>query len=148
MRTNSTIRPKYKPCKECLKDSLIWSKGRCMICSQKASNKPIQRKPMSRTFTASGELPLFKELWLRLERKSFVSGKPIMEFHPIHFAHVVPKSTFPHLRLAPSNIVLLTEEEHSLYDQGTARQREKYAQENPNTDWSKLYELRDRLRTK
>lgn len=119
-----------------------------MICATKGSNKPIQRTPLSKTFTSSGELPLFKELWLRLERKSFVSGKPIREFHPIHFAHVVPKSTYPHLRLAPINIVLLTEEEHRLYDQGTDAQRGKYALENAGTNWNPLYELRDKLRSK
>lgn len=148
MRRNSIIRPKLKPCKECNQDSLIWSKGRCIKCATLASKKRIERTPLNRTFTGSGELPLFKEIWIKRERVSFVSGKPIRTFHPIHFAHVLPKSIYPALRLTPNNIVLLTEEEHRLYDQGTERQRQQYAIEHKNVDWQRLYDLRDGLKSK
>lgn len=148
MIRRSPLRPKYKPCKECNQDSLIWSKGRCIKCATKHSKKRIERTPITKTFTGSGELPLFKEIWMIRKRVSFVSGIPIKEFHPIHFAHVVPKSTYPALRLTPNNIVLLTEEEHRLYDQGTQRQRQQYAKEHPNADWQKLYDLRDSLKSR
>lgn len=78
---------------------------------------------MARHWTASskptGELALFKEIWRDRLHISEVSGKPIRFFNVACFAHVVSKGSRPDLRLNPLNIILLTPQEHDLYDNHT-----------------------------
>ncbi|MFT7280504.1 MAG: hypothetical protein ACI9DM_000223, partial [Cyclobacteriaceae bacterium] len=37
------------------------------------------------------------------------------------YAHVLPKGSYPHLKLYADNIMLIHPEEHTIVDQGTAR---------------------------
>lgn len=64
------------------------------------------------------------------------------------FAHVLPKGKYPELKLKEENIVLLTPNEHALFDQGTEEKREEYARLNPTCDWEKLYDYREVLKKK
>jgi len=94
------------------------------------------------------ELDLFKEIWLERIHYSELTGKPL-SFYQWHsqFAHILPKGKYPEARLDKENIILLTPEEHSLYDAGTEDQRIRYAQKN-GTSWDKLYKKRDKLKNK
>lgn len=56
----------------------------------------------------------------------------------------MPKSKFPEFRVKSFNIALLTPEEHTLFDAGTDRQRQRYSEEH-NCDWEKLFSLEVRL---
>jgi len=92
----------------------------------------------------TGEGDMFKEIWAEREHKSFVSGKPLGHVAKAHFfAHVLSKGAYPKYRLNKDNIVLLTFDEHYLYDHGTMDQREK-----TGYDWQKLYDLKDDLKIK
>lgn len=95
----------------------------------------------------TGELELFIQIWNERPHKSFLSGKKLNTFSPSLFAHVLPKAKnrFPKWKLNPDNIILLTIEEHHLYDNGYIEQRERYAKEN-NCDWNKIYNLYNELK--
>lgn len=95
----------------------------------------------------SGELDLYVEIWAERPHVSFITGKPLGAFNICFFAHVLPKGTYPELRLLKENIILLLFAEHSLLDQGTRAQREAYAQKNQPCDWSRIENLKDELRS-
>lgn len=103
-------------------------------------NCAIKKNPMS-------ELFLYRQIWGERSHVSFVSGKPIKNFSPAHFAHVLPKGKWPRMKYSKENIVLLTYEEHYLYDFGTQHQRAMYAKRT-GADWKKLDDLKDSLRAK
>lgn len=58
------------------------------------------------------------------------------------FAHVLPKGNYPELRLHPLNIILLTPEEHHLWDQGSFKEQEEYEKAHPGA----RFELLDNYR--
>lgn len=98
---------------------------------------------------STGEKDLFGEIWEKREKVSFLSGYPLMEFaySPFFlncFAHVLAKGRYPKFRLKETNIILLTPDEHYMFDFGTVAQRKKYA-EKMNCDWMKVYGLKDEL---
>lgn len=64
----------------------------------------------------TGELELFKEIWNERPHESEVSGELIYEFSVSCFAHVLSKGAYPSYRLDKRNIVLMTPEEHHLFD--------------------------------
>jgi hypothetical protein len=57
-------------------------------------------------------------------------------------AHVLSRNLYPLWRLNPHNIVLLLPLVHSLLDQGTQKQRDKY----PDWNWNYFYELQKQLK--
>lgn len=91
-----------------------------------------------------------KEIWEDREQKSFISGIHIPRFSPGHMAHVLPKGKYPEKKYDPDNIVLLTLEEHRLFDQGTEHQRKMYADKmekyGVEVNWDKLFALKGKLR--
>ena len=117
--------------------------GYCRNHQWKRSDKKEKLKTYFHKPT--GELAFFKEIWIKTEHKSYLSGKPLYKFSVSLFAHVLSKNKYPKWRLNPINIVLLTPEEHHMLDQGYKEQRERYAKEN-NCDWNKIYELQNDLK--
>jgi len=113
--------------------------------SIKKAYNPVPRVP-------TGELALFRSIWATRPHISFISGREIEFFHPIHFAHVLPKgkNKYPLFKLYDKNVVILTEREHTLYDQGTMQSRAQYSEECLDEgfvcDWQKLFTLRDELK--
>jgi hypothetical protein len=71
------------------------------------SKKPIRKK--------TGELLLFRQILIERGPFSQVSGKEI-DPGPINFAHVLRKSQYPAARLDPENIIIMTAEEHNIFD--------------------------------
>lgn len=104
----------------------------------------LKKKPKKKT----GEFDVFVKIWRTRIHRSVVSGKYIPYFNVSCFAHVLGKGAYPSLRLVEENIVLLTQEEHHLFDHCGSDQREKYAEANPGVDWGKLYDLKEFLKDK
>lgn len=105
----------------------------------------MSKKQREMNTTTGGQKALFLSIWNSRPRISFISGIPLGdEAMPHHFAHVIPKGTYSRFRLYDKNIVLLTPEEHTLYDFGSEEQREQYTRLT-GADWNKLYELREEL---
>ena len=80
----------------------------------------------------------FWHIYQTRPHKSEVSGEPI-RFAPACFAHVLPKGSYPHFKYLDLNIVLMTVEEHNLYDHETHK-----ARQDPRFDW--VFLLGDLLR--
>lgn len=107
-------------------------------------NKPLRSRPKSKR----NESSFLKEILAEREAVSFVSGLPI-EGVIANCAHVLPKGKYPEFKFDPENIVLLTIEEHRLFDQGTNRQLGNYEdrmrRKGVEVEWDKLHELRQKL---
>jgi hypothetical protein len=134
-------------CEQCGEDSII-TKPRLGLC-YKCNNKRL-RKQKSNKKEASGQYDLFLEIWDRRGPYSFVSNKPLSDFKDSKlfvncFAHVLGKGAYPAFKLREDNIVLLTPQEHFLFDHGTSVMREKYAEAN-NCSWEPLYHLKEILK--
>ena len=119
----------------------------------KKVQKPIEKRRFSKTFEYSTqwgftkEMQMFVDIWQNGPHVSLISGLPISYMNPKNFAHILPKglNKYPHYKLNPENIALLTDEEHDVFDNGDITDREKYKRRYPQTNWDKLYKLKDRL---
>lgn len=113
------------------------------------------QKPSKR----SGQADLFDQIWASEPHHSFISNLNLDRYDKdkgsrsdlyYHlFAHVLPKGKYPELKLDKDDIVLLTPDEHHLYDAGTRVEREDYARnmetEGVVVDWQRLYDKRMEL---
>jgi len=97
---------------------------------------------------------MYKKVWSTQKGLSFVSGLEINAYDKETckcFAHVLEKAInkFPHFRFNLENIVLLTWDEHHLWDQGSEDSRKRYAEkmakEGIIVDWNKLKLLQGKL---
>ena len=88
----------------------------------------------------TGELELFKKIWEERPHVSEVSGKPLGNFKPMYFSHVLTKGAYPGFRLNKDNIVLKTEHEHQLWEFGTREQRDEYDKKNN----AKFYQIEEK----
>ena len=96
---------------------------------------------------------IFKQLWMRSNKKSFVSDLFLRKYMATElalncFAHVLAKglNQYPYFKYYARNIVLLTPGEHALLDQGTEEARISYALDVKSADWQRLYDLREDLK--
>lgn len=131
-----------------------FAKGYCRthqyLRTDKKKPKPIKARSDKYQY---GQKDLFCKIWLTRPPKSFITGYDLSRwgngsmFFSL-FAHVLPKGKYPELKLKEENIVLLTPNEHALFDQGTEEKREEYARLNPTCDWEKLYDYREVLKKK
>jgi hypothetical protein len=63
------------------------------------------------------ELDTFCYVWHSRAHLSQVSFDPLGEDMQAHFfSHILPKSTYPAARMDPNNIILMTLEEHQLWE--------------------------------
>lgn len=116
----------------------------CFFCNTKRlspSDKIINKWSKKPTKKATGEGALFLAIWNSRPHISFVSGKHLgSEAKSFYFAHVLPKSTYPAYRLFDRNIVLLTQEEHHAFDNGS---REALTGQ---PGWDRLFALEQELK--
>ena len=96
---------------------------------------------------------IFKQLWMRSNKKSFVSDLFLRKYMATElalncFAHVLAKglNQYPYFKYYAKNIVLLTPGEHALLDQGTEEARISYALDVKSANWQRLYDLREDLK--
>lgn len=115
--------------------------------AEKNKDKPkkvyqLKRTQLTYKRKPTGELELMKSMWDNMkEHKSFISGTKINEFNVRNFAHVLPKAQnrYPKFKLHPDNIVLLTYEEHFLWDNGVREDLKKLP------EWDKMFKLEAEL---
>lgn len=77
--------------------------------------------------------------------RSELSGRTINLNDVRVYAHILPKGSFPYLKLCFENICLVHPEEHTILDQGTVKNREAYSLKYPKTDWDKWDAKRSEL---
>lgn len=92
------------------------------------ASKPMERKPFkAKKRKATGELALFIILYHERGRVSELSGLPL--FPPGHpkfhhqGSHLLPKGTYPELRLRKENLSMVTPEEHATWE--TVKDKER-----------------------
>jgi len=97
---------------------------------------------------------MYKKVWSTQRGYRLSQGLKSMHMikRPVSvFAHVLEKAInkFPHFRFNLENIVLLTWDEHHLWDQGSEDSRKRYAEkmakEGIIVDWNKLKLLQGKL---
>jgi len=117
----------------------------CCDCNKKRldANKVSRSepKPVTKKSKPTGEGVLFQALWNTRPRKSFITGEPLGdEAKTWYFAHVLPKSTYPEMRLYDKNIVFLTLEQHEIWDHTDS------SQARADHRWDKMFELEEILK--
>ena len=113
-----------------------------MIRNRRINDKTREKHTKQvRSFGYTGELEMFKDIWMNRPHVSQLSGRPISFFSVANFAHILSKKKYPYFRLNPDNIILLTMDEHSLFDNGTITRREEYKRKYPATKWDMLFQL-------
>ncbi len=130
---------------------LSHKKGKCIDCGKETfliAKRCKYHYWMHRKKEKRGDkqtlFSFFEEIWSEREHTSYLSGKSIPYFNVSNFAHVVRRSKTSALTMEKANIVLLTAEEHHLFDNGTEAQRLEYAKKN-SLSWDKLFLLRESL---
>ena len=120
----------------------IWLMKR-MRDKKKNAVKVYSAKPNKKN---SGEVEVFKMIWNERNRSCFISGecleKYTNQFHWL-FHHILPKSTYPKLRLLKNNIVLLSPENH---DKVHRKAESDLVKEDPK--WKEYFELKNKLKIK
>lgn len=110
----------------------------------KKAQKPLKKMALTYKRKATGELQMFEVIWdnMGMKHKSFISGEEIKVFNVRNFAHVLPKAQnrYPKFKLNPENVVLLTYDEHFLWDNGS-REKLRHLPE-----WKKMFELEAELK--
>lgn len=102
---------------------------------QKAKGKS-KYKPRKRT----GEMDVFIKIWNERKHVSEVSGDPLGNvLKPIFFSHVLTKGAYPSLRLNKENIILMTADEHQLWEFGKDKIKD-------DPKWKWVFERRDKLK--
>lgn len=79
------------------------------------STPKIKKGLRNKAKEPTGELALFKKIFLKRKGKCQITGQEV-EFHPISFMHVLSKGAYPKYRLREDNIFLVVPEIHELYD--------------------------------
>lgn len=142
---------KYGYCKLHLYLSEEYRNRRLEQRSQRKRYKvpPVSKKRLNELKTYS-QKDMFKEIWDDMPRPRVcpVSGRVLDDFEGkdnFHwlFAHILPKGKYPKAKMDKENIAVVHPEVHTLFDQGTQEQRDKY-----DWNWDYLYKRREELKNK
>lgn len=101
----------------------------------------LKRSPIKYVKVPTGEKEVFRGIWNSRPHKSEINGEPIYQARAGNFIHVIPKGQgkFPKFKLYAKNIILGTEAQHHLYDNGSHEELRKLP------EWKWVFELRDKL---
>lgn len=96
------------------------------------------------------QLRMFQEIWATRPHVSEVSGKKLLP--PSHslwhwqFAHILSKGAYPRYKVNPDNIVMITPEEHHLFDFQTHKLIDKATGHVLDKAWQWVFDKAERLR--
>jgi len=148
------LKANTKKCIKCQHERILWSKGMCKSCasSNKATltttssslgNSPLKSKGLIQK-TKGGKSPEIKAFYEALQEslkdsaRSIETGAAIVGASAVNMAHIFPKESFPSVATDTANIIILTWEEHTRFDELLNRHEfDKLAQEFPNS-WGKV----------
>ena len=123
------LKPKLKPCKKCSKDCVVWADGMCSACANtgtgfKKTNSVFPRKAIkSQLKKVRKRKPGNKEFFQDMANLyqdmpiSFESGKNIGTIGTVNLAHIFPKEIYKSVAHEYLNIILLSWEEHTRFDE-------------------------------
>lgn len=110
---------------------------------EKKKPKPLKRTPLKKVKKKTGEKEIFESIAESREWVCFVTGEKLYELKPTQFGHVLPKALnkYPHFKLKPENIVLLSDWAHYQWDFGVRYELKK------DPRWDKMFKLEAELKT-
>lgn len=100
------INNKFKICKGCNKPRIYFTVGYCEYCSIKNSIKN-GKPPYKYKRKTTGELALFKQIWMERPHICTNCQDPIKYFNVGNFSHNKSKKQHSELRLVKTNIRIL-----------------------------------------
>jgi len=106
----------------------------------KRYSPPKEKKALKKGRKTTGEIVLFRQIYTERRGKCEITGAKL-EFHPIHFLHILAKGPYPKFRLRKDNIIMAITEIHHLYDGGS---REYLLSMYPKA--AIIYDKKDRLK--
>jgi len=135
------IKPKKKICLGCDVEKYIWSKGKCQGCSNRHT-PPLQKSKLSKSHKPRDKKKseFFKQQIEFYQDKAYSAetGRGLGTITAVNIAHILAKGIFKSLAIEPQNIILLSWEEHTRFDELLfAHEFSKLETEMKNT-WSKV----------
>lgn len=109
-----------------------------------ADEKPVKVEKEKKKYTykrePTGELPIFQQITLERGLQSQVSGEQLHVFDVKYFAHILPKAQnkFPLFKLLKENIIIMTWEEHFMWDNKRSELKDK-------PEWQWVFKLESEL---
>lgn len=141
------LKPKLKVCEGCGKSKMIWKQGRCKSCcastfkSLEGGTKSLKassfKKKYKKKTTGHKEFFIKQIEEFKPNPYSFESGKYVGEITGVNLAHIMPKEIYKSVAHEPLNIILLTWEEHTRFDELLGR-HEFTKLEEEFKSWSKI----------
>lgn len=125
------LKSSRKICKTCKLPKFIWSEGSCKDCC-KSGFKSLSSKSILRSFSKMKSKPkakspevvkFYKSQVEKYQDKptSFESASVISYVSAVNIAHIFPKETYKSIATHPDNIILLTWQEHTRFDELLSR---------------------------
>ena len=96
---------------------------------------------MSSKRGSRGLIPFYLSIWNLRPHYSEVSSKRLFEFNPVNMAHILEKRTYPEWMLNSDNIVLLTFQEHQMFDSWRPERLRDLGGK-----WAELMDKKDRMK--
>ena len=152
------IARKKKKCKgeNCDRVDYIIGRGLCYLCygkhtlkkqseKKEKGGKDLQQRHGKEPQSDRTEIDIFNEIWEQRPHKSEIDGAPLLpkghKFWHWQFSHCLPKGLYPKLKLDNDNVVLMTWEQHQLWEFYPHKLQDK-------EEWKWLFEKRERLKQK
>jgi len=136
---------KLKICKGCEKPKVLYGHGMCQKCyaidmkkripvNVKASQHKKKDPRMSQAYA-------FEKAYYMWGGANFLTGErmPKDEVCYANCAHILRKGSYEYFRYYVRNIVLLSQEQHALYDNLVMEKLGDRMKEFPNENWEKLF---------
>lgn len=126
------LKPKLKKCLSCGNDRVIWKDGKCQKCCA-PSFKPLSSSGngLKKTVNSlkktrnkkTGNKEFFESQAAVYQDNpvSFESGRNLGVIGNVNMAHIFPKETYKSVAHEPLNIILLSWEEHTRFDELLSR---------------------------
>lgn len=116
---------KKKKCKECGKDSYIWSKGRCRPCAFRSYKRPGPSKNVKEKIDL--DTKFYEEIWSECPHYCEECDKYLGDkWERYMFSHILSKGSQPRLRHNKDNINLLCLEHHQMWEFGDKKSMRIY----------------------
>ncbi len=137
---------KLKICKgPCGKPKVLYAHGMCAYCYSQQIKKRIRTNVKASEHKKKdyrlSQTYAFEKAYYMWEGKNFLTGERIPKDEVCfdNLAHVLSKKQHEWFRFYTRNIVLLTREQHTLFDNITETSLAKRLKEFPQENWEKLF---------
>ena len=134
------IAKKKKICKECGKETYIFSKGRCKSCSTKVSSPEAIRKKEEKTKRTKELHEFMYNWWLSWKHRNCQACgiKLPHEFSTANVDHLLGKKKYPELAFELNNLFLVCLDCHGLKEMGYPKDNHKAAIERAKVFFGKV----------